>query len=162
MKHWCQWACKLIQLLLEKNQHYLVKLIWAWPMMKQVYSKDYPCNRRHKHECPQMYCNSKKLETIQMSIIETWIFKTVVCLQCRILSFHPWVGKIPWRREWLSTPVFLLRQFPGQRSLVHYSPQGGKEPDTNEQLALSCFMVDVICFHCYIQHYYIIVKINKL
>ena len=32
----------------------------------------------------------------------------------------PWVGKIPWRREWLPTPVFLPREFHGQHSLVGY------------------------------------------
>ena len=35
--------------------------------------------------------------------------------------FDPWVGKIPWRREWQSTPVFLPAEFHGQRSLVVYS-----------------------------------------
>ena len=34
-----------------------------------------------------------------------------------------------WRREWLSTPPFLLGEFRGQRSLVGYSPCGGKELD---------------------------------
>ena len=28
----------------------------------------------------------------------------------------------PWTREWLPTPVFLLRESHGQRSLVGYSP----------------------------------------
>ena len=28
--------------------------------------------------------------------------------QCRRCRFNPWVGKIPWRRKWRSTPVFLL------------------------------------------------------
>ena len=36
--------------------------------------------------------------------------------------FNPWIGKIPWRREWLPTPVFLLGEFHGERSLVGYSP----------------------------------------
>ena len=39
------------------------------------------------------------------------------CLQCRRPRFHPCVGKIPWRREWLPTPVFLPGEFHGQRSL---------------------------------------------
>ena len=26
-------------------------------------------------------------------------------------GFHPWVGKIPWRREWLPTPVFCPGEF---------------------------------------------------
>ena len=29
-----------------------------------------------------------------------------ICLRCRRPGFHPWVGKIPWRRQWLPTPVF--------------------------------------------------------
>ena len=33
-----------------------------------------------------------------------------------------WVGKIPWRREWQSNPVFLPGEFHGQRSLAGYSP----------------------------------------
>ena len=39
-----------------------------------------------------------------------------------------------WRREWQSTPVFLLGESHGQRSLAGYSPWGCKESDTTEQL----------------------------
>ena len=42
-------------------------------------------------------------------------------LQCRRSRFDPWLGKIPWRRDWLSTPVFLPGEFHGQRSLAGYS-----------------------------------------
>ena len=38
--------------------------------------------------------------------------------QCRRLRFYPLVRKIPWRREWQPTVVFLPRESPGQRSLV--------------------------------------------
>jgi len=38
--------------------------------------------------------------------------------------FDLWVGKIPCRREWLLTPVFLPGEFHGQRRLVGYSPWG--------------------------------------
>ena len=48
------------------------------------------------------------------------------------LRFNPWVGKIPWRREWQPTPVFLPGEFCGQRSLGGHSPWGCKESDTNE------------------------------
>ena len=41
-------------------------------------------------------------------------------------GFHPWVGKIPWRRKWQPTPVFLPGKSRGQRSLVGYSPWGHK------------------------------------
>ena len=42
------------------------------------------------------------------------------------------VEKIPWRREWLPTPVLLPGEFHGQRSLVGYSPQGLTEVDMTE------------------------------
>ena len=49
-------------------------------------------------------------------------------------GFDPWVGKIPWRRKWQSTPVLLSGKSHGQRSLVGYSPWGRKESDTTERL----------------------------
>ena len=42
--------------------------------------------------------------------------------QGRIHGFDPWVGKIPWRRKWQATPVFLPGESHGQRSLVGYIP----------------------------------------
>ena len=55
------------------------------------------------------------------------------CRSRRRLGFDPWVGKIPWRRQWQPTPVFLPGKFHGQRSLVGYSPWGRKESDMTEQ-----------------------------
>ena len=52
-------------------------------------------------------------------------------------GFDPWVKKMPWRRKWQLTPVFLLGESHGQRSLVGYSPWGCKKLDTTEQLTLS-------------------------
>ena len=37
-------------------------------------------------------------------------------------GFDPWVGKIPWSRNWHPTPVILPAKSHGQRSLVDYSP----------------------------------------
>ena len=45
-----------------------------------------------------------------------------------------WVGKIPWRRERLNTPVF----WPGEFHRL-YNPWGHKESDTTERLSLSLF-----------------------
>ena len=36
-----------------------------------------------------------------------WLRWERIRLQCRRPRLDPWVGKIPWRREWLPTPVFL-------------------------------------------------------
>ena len=43
------------------------------------------------------------------------------------LGFDPLVGKIPGRREWQSTPVFLPGEFHGQRILAGYSSWCRKE-----------------------------------
>ena len=51
--------------------------------------------------------------------------------------FNPWVRKIPGRRESLSTPVILPKEFHGQKSLADYSPWSCKESDTTEQLTFS-------------------------
>jgi len=55
-----------------------------------------------------------------------------VSLQCRRPGFNPWVGKIPWRRKWQHTPVFLPRELHARRSLTGYSPWDPKESDMTE------------------------------
>ena len=47
-------------------------------------------------------------------------------------QFDPLVGKITWKEDWQSTPVFLPGEFHGQRSLAGYSPWGHKESDITE------------------------------
>ena len=42
-------------------------------------------------------------------------------------GFDPRVGKIPRRRKWHLTPIFLPVDFHGQKNLVAYSPWGCKE-----------------------------------
>ena len=71
---------------------------------------------------------------IHYSILELplWLSWWRIHLQCERPGFNPWVGKIPWRRERLPTPVFLPGEFHGL-----YSPWGCKESDTTERLALS-------------------------
>ena len=49
------------------------------------------------------------------------VVKKSVC-QSRRLGFNPWVRKIPWRRKWQPTPVFLPGESHGQRSLAAYIP----------------------------------------
>ena len=48
----------------------------------------------------------------------------------RDVGLIPGLGRIPWRRKWQPTQVFLHGESHGQRSLVGYSPQGHK--DTTE------------------------------
>ena len=55
-----------------------------------------------------------------------------ICLQCKRRGFNLWVGKIPWRRKWQPTLVFLPGEFHGQRNLAGYSSWGLKVSDTTE------------------------------
>ena len=58
--------------------------------------------------------------------------------QCRRLKkcrFDPWVREISWRRQWQPSPVFLLEESHGQRSLAGYSPWGFDELDMTERLS---------------------------
>ena len=47
----------------------------------------------------------------------------------------PGLGKIPWRKAWQPTTVFLHGKSHGQRSLAGYNSWGHKESDTTEQLS---------------------------
>ena len=50
----------------------------------------------------------------------------------RRCGFDPWLGEIPWSREWQTTPVFLPGKFHRQKRPAGYSPGGCKELDMTE------------------------------
>ena len=56
----------------------------------------------------------------------------------------PWVGKIPWRRKWQPTPVFLCRKSHGRKSLAGYSPWGCKESEMTEQLHFILYCAEFV------------------
>ena len=62
-----------------------------------------------------------------------------------------WVGKMPWRKKWQPTPVFLPRKFYGQRSLVGYNPWGhkraGHDLATKQQQNTKNFKATIIDKH---------------
>ena len=72
---------------------------------------------------------------------------------------HLWVRRIPWRRKWQLTPVFLPEESHGDRSLsmeykVGYSSWSRKQSDTTERQStqhifhLALFYINFsICFH---------------
>ena len=59
----------------------------------------------------------KAFSFVRASLVSQLVKNAV--LECRRPGFDPWVGKIPWRRERLPTPVFWPGEFPGL-----YSPWG--------------------------------------
>ena len=62
-----------------------------------------------------------------------WLSCTESACHCRRHRFDPCVGKMPWRRKWQPTPVFLTGESHRWRSLAGYSLRGHKESDTTEQ-----------------------------
>ena len=57
-----------------------------------------------------------------------------LCRRHKRCGFDPWVGKIPWRKKWHATPIFLPGKSHGQRSLADYTPWGSKESHRTEHL----------------------------
>ena len=61
---------------------------------------------------------SECLNCITKLWLPRWLSGKESACQFRRRGFDPWVRKIPLRREWQPTPVFLHWEFHGQRSLV--------------------------------------------
>ena len=74
-------------------------------------------------------------------MLPTWLSGKESACQYRNHRYDPWIAKIPWRRKWQPTPVFLPGKFHGQRSLVGYSPWGNKESDMTEHSTHTAFFM---------------------
>ena len=61
-------------------------------------------------------------------------------LQCRRQRFDPWVRKIPWRRAWQPTPIFLPWRIP--QILVGYSPCNHNDLDMTEATQHACSVLE--------------------
>ena len=97
-----------------------------------------------------------------VSLVAQMVMNLPVGSLCGRHGFDPWLGKIPWKREWLLTPVFLPGEFhASQYSYPKYSPWSCKELDMTEQLtlqtkylndwlsSLSDILIYFIYFSCY-------------
>ena len=73
---------------------------------------------------------------LRSSGIRPWRLGTAAFMDCLSKILFRQVRKIPWRREWQPTPVFLPGESHGQRSLAGCRPQGRKESDLTERLTL--------------------------
>ena len=80
----------------------------------------------------------------------------------------------PWRRKWQPTPVFLPREFHGQRSLAGYSPWDHKELVTTQRIEIqiikpvkyqlmtgSGYNAAINTFELYFIYIYINIQINS-
>ena len=83
------------------------------------------------------YCwGHRKQRTLDINIflnanygLPWWLSSKEFAWQFRRCRFDPWIGKIPWRRKWQPTPVFLPGRSHGQRNLRGYSLWALKESD---------------------------------
>ena len=83
---------------------------YPWQQLKVCFQED-----------PALRKKNKLSHSICLSGLPRWLSGKKSTCQCRRHKRHgcnPWVGKIPWRRKWQPTPVFLPGQFHGQRSLA--------------------------------------------
>ena len=94
---------------------------WMWPM-------SWP-----EHLWKSSYFMSHPNVTI---VLPWWLSGKESTYQCRRRGFDPWVGKMPWRRKWQPTPVFLPGKSHGQRSTVGYSPQCCKKLQLNSSITI--------------------------
>ena len=87
------------------------------------------CIRNVRGHCPSGRKVTSNMQTNrhrQSEWLPRWLSGKEFACYCRRRGFNLWVRKIPWRRRWQPTPVFLPGKSHGQRSLVGCSPQGGK------------------------------------
>ena len=80
-------------------------------LFKISYTSYFFCFEIHTHTHTHTY----------MSFSGGSVVKKKSACQCRRNRVHPWVGKIPWRRQWQPIALFLLGKSYGQRSLVVHS-----------------------------------------
>ena len=83
----------------------------------------------------------------------------------RRLEFNPWFGKIPWRREWQSTPVLFPGKVHGQRSLVSLQSMGSqrvRHECTTNTYNTSFFFHFVISFLIFIFNWWLFYNIGLI
>ena len=81
--------------------------------------------------------NSRK--TSSSALLGASLVAQSTCLQWQRPGFHPWVGKILWKKKWQPTSVLLPGKFHGWRSLTGCSQWGCKESDTTERIHFLSF-----------------------
>ena len=98
-------------------------------------------------------CNRHEVQTntiwfhpYEIPWLPWWLGGKEFACQCRRLGVDPWVRKIPWRRKWQLTPVFLPGKPHGQRSLVGYSPWGRKRVGHDLATKLQCEVPRIVKF----------------
>ena len=94
-----------------------ISLLYNWLNIGRTYSR----LRHIGQDTGSFYAFGSLGSFYQLPTCASLVAHRVKNPHCRRPGLDPWVGKTPWRKEWLPTPVFLSREFRGQRSLAGYS-----------------------------------------
>ena len=89
-------------------------------------------NINHSFNQQLLYLRASLIAQLVKNLLPSWgsmQSPLVNAREARDGAFHPWVGRIPWKRKWRPPPVFLPGKFHGQRSLSTYSPWVHQESD---------------------------------
>ena len=70
-----------------------------------------------------------------------WLSSKGAACKKEMQDTRPWAEKVPWRRAWQCTPVFLPEESQGQRRLVSYSSWGPKESDMTKVTECACILI---------------------
>ena len=83
-------------------------------------------------EIPHMHTYKHLLVFTETLELPMWLSGKESACQCRRCGFHPWVGKIPWRRKWQPTPILLPEKSHGAWQVAVHGCL--KELDMTQQL----------------------------
>ena len=95
----------------------------AYTPLKRKAFQDIKMKNTWYRECVECYHNLWLIKGRGASLVAQSV-KNLPAMQ--ETGFNSWIGKIPWRREWQPTLVFLPRESHGQRSLAGYRAWGRK------------------------------------
>ena len=108
------WTECFIRVSLIKSSSHLIIIAW---LVVSLFHLDYEFLKgRHR--------NILFISPVSRIGASWWLSSKESTCQCRRHKFDPWVGNIPWRRKWQLTPVFLLGEYYGQRSVTGYIVHG--------------------------------------
>ena len=72
-------------------------------------------------------------------------------LKCRRPGFDPWVRKMPWRREWQPTPIFLAWKIPWTEEPGQIQSMGHKKSNTTEYNTVTVYQLEEVPLYLSLQ-----------
>ena len=80
---------------------------------------------------------------VSIAVLPRWLSGKESACQCRRRGFNPWLGKIPQRRKWQPTPVFLSGEFHGKRNLSGLQSMGLQKSPTQLSISAAAATVSI-------------------